>query len=129
LSNDSKYYVSHIAPTPIEAIELIKSAGGVSVIAHPYSSLRKQDNHTLEATDFMELKSAGLNGIEVNHRDHGTEERASLMNIAKELDLVVTGSSDFHGSGKLNLIGENLTSVEQWERLESMADQRRVVKK
>lgn len=129
LSNDSKYYVSHIAPTPIEAIGLIKAAGGVSVIAHPYSSLRKQGYFALEVKDFIALKSAGLNGIEVDHRDHGTEERASLMKIAKELDLVMTGSSDFHGSGKLNLIGENLTSVEQWERLESLADQRRVVKK
>jgi predicted metal-dependent phosphoesterase TrpH len=129
LSNDSKYYVSHVAPTPIEAIGLIKAAGGVSVIAHPYSSLRKQDNRTLEVSDFIALKSAGLNGIEVDHRDHGADERASLRKIANELDLVVTGSSDFHGTGKLNLIGENLTSVEQWERLESMADLRRVVKK
>jgi len=124
LNNDSKYYVSHIAPTPVDAIKLIKAAGGVAVIAHPYSSLR---DTSLTVESFQELKAAGLSGIEVDHRDHGVEERQSLREIAKELDLVTTGSSDFHGTGKLNMIGENVTSPEHWERLESMADQRRVV--
>lgn len=126
LSNDSKYYVSHIAPTPLEAIKLIKAAGGVAVIAHPYSSMRDTQ---MDAGNFRELKEAGLNGIEVDHRDHGAEERLNLREIAEELDLIVTGSSDFHGTGKLNLIGENVTSPEHWERLESLANQRRVVRK
>ena len=126
LANDSKYYVSHIAPTPMEAIKLIKAAGGVAVIAHPYSSMR---DTKLTADNFIALKNAGLNGIEVDHRDHGIEERNNLRAIAKELDLVVTGSSDFHGTGKLNLIGENVTSPEHWQQLESQASQRRVVQK
>ena len=126
LNNSSKYYVSHIAPTPIEAIKLIRSAGGVAVIAHPYASFRGSN---LSAVDFAEMKSAGLNGIEVDHRDHSIEERLNLRNIAAELDLVTTGSSDFHGKGKLNVIGENVTAPEHWERLESMADARRVVEK
>lgn len=126
LANDSKYYVSHIAPTPMEAIKLIKAAGGVAVIAHPYSSMR---DTKLTADNFIALKNAGLNGIEVDHRDHGSEERNNLRAIAKELDLVVTGSSDFHGTGKLNLIGENVTSPEHWQQLESQASQRRVVQK
>lgn len=126
LSNDSKYYVSHIAPTPLEAVKLIKSAGGVAVIAHPYSSMR---DTKMDSSNFEELKKAGLDGIEVDHRDHGAEERLNLRKIAEELDLIVTGSSDFHGTGKLNLIGENVTSPEHWERLESHANQRRVVRK
>jgi len=126
LNNDSKYYVSHIAPTPIDAIKLIRAAGGVAVIAHPYASMR---HSKLGVADFIDFKNAGLNGIEVDHRDHGLEERLNLREIAKELDLVTTGSSDFHGTGKLNLIGENVTSPEHWERLESMASERRVVKK
>ena len=126
LANDSKYYVSHIAPTPMEAIKLIKAAGGVAVIAHPYSSMR---DTKLTADNFIALKNAGLNGIEVDHRDHGIEERNNLRAIAKELDLVVTGSSDFHGTGKLNLIGENVTSPEHWQQLESQASQRRVIQK
>lgn len=126
LANDSKYYVSHIAPTPIDAVKLIKAAGGVSVIAHPYSSMRDTQ---MTAENFVELKAAGLNGIEVDHRDHGVEERLNLRKIADELGLVTTGSSDFHGTGKLNLIGENVTAPEHWERLESLASDRRVVKK
>ena len=126
LSNDSKYYVSHIAPTLVEAIKLIREAGGVAVIAHPYASMR---GITMNAEAFKDLKNAGLNGLEVDHRDHSADERNNLRAIAKELDLVVTGSSDFHGSGKLNLIGENVTSPEHWERLESLATERRVIKK
>lgn len=124
LNNESKYYVAHMAPTPIEAIKAIRSAGGVAVIAHPFASLRGQ---ILNSSDFSDLKAAGLNGIEVNHRDQSDEERASLLSIASDLDLVMTGSSDYHGTGKLNSLGENITDPAEWERLESMADNRRVV--
>lgn len=126
LNNDSKYYVSHIAPTPLEAIKLIRAAGGVAVIAHPYASFRDTE---FTESHFSALKAAGLNGIEVDHRDHGLDERNNLRQIAASLDLVVTGSSDFHGSGKLNLIGENVTSPGHWEKLESQANVRRVVRK
>jgi 3',5'-nucleoside bisphosphate phosphatase len=111
LHNESRFYVSHAAPTPVEAIALIKRAGGVAVIAHP----------------FADLVAAGLNGIEVDHRDQNPDERAMLRNIARELDLVVTGSSDYHGTGKLNSLAENHTNREQWEKLESQANARRVV--
>jgi predicted metal-dependent phosphoesterase TrpH len=126
LANDSKYYVSHIAPTPIDAVKLIRAAGGVAVIAHPYSSMR---DTKMSIDNFVELKAAGLNGIEVDHRDHGNEERQNLREIAQELSLIITGSSDFHGTGKLNLIGENVTSPENWEQLESLANDRRVIRK
>jgi len=124
LNNESKYYVAHLAPTPTEAIKLIREAGGVSVIAHPFASMRGQ---ILQSSDFVELKVAGLNGIEVNHRDQSNEERMSLLKIASDLDLVMTGSSDYHGTGKLNSLGENVTDPAEWERLESMASDRRVV--
>ena len=126
INNESKYYVSHISPTPLEAVKLIKEAGGGSIIAHPYSSLR---NTRISIESFANLKDAGLNGIEVDHRDHEFTERQSLRKLAEDLDLVTTGSSDFHGTGKLNLIGENVTAPEHWERLESLANARRVVKK
>ena len=71
--------------------------------------------------------AAGLNGIEVDHRDQNPDERAMLRVIARELDLVVTGSSDYHGTGKMNLLAENHTSREEWQKLESQADARRVV--
>ena len=124
LNNESKYYVTHFAPTPVGAIKLIRAAGGVAVIAHPFASLRGQ---ILQSSDFIDLKVAGLNGIEVNHRDQSNEERLSLLSIASDLDLVMTGSSDYHGTGKLNSLGENVTDPAEWERLEAMADARRVV--
>ncbi len=124
LHNDSRFYVSHAAPTPAEAIALIRRAGGVAVIAHPFASHRGQ---ILQSEDFAELVAAGLNGIEVDHRDQNPDERAMLRVIARELDLVVTGSSDYHGTGKLNSLAENHTHREQWEKLEAQANVRRVV--
>ena len=125
LNNDSVFYVSHAAPTPAEAIGMIGKAGGVSVIAHPFASLRGQ---ILQASDFADLVAAGLHGIEVDHRDQNPDERAMLRNIANELGLVVTGASDYHGRGKLNSLGEYGTAPAQWEKLESLADRRRVVR-
>lgn len=124
LHNDSRFYVSHAAPTPVEAISLIRRAGGVAVIAHPFASHRGE---ILKAEDFSELVAAGLNGIEVDHRDQNPDERAMLRVIARELNLVMTGSSDYHGTGKLNSLAENHTSREQWEKLEAQANARRVV--
>jgi predicted metal-dependent phosphoesterase TrpH len=126
LHNDSKYYVTHAAPTPEDAITAIRSAGGVAVIAHPFASRRGE---VISASTFQSLVAAGLNGIEVDHRDHTADERSQLREIALELDLVFTGSSDYHGTGKLNAMAENTTLPAQWERLESMADARRVVHK
>ena len=126
LNNDSEFYVSHAAPTPAEAIAMIRSAGGVAVIAHPFASLRGQ---ILQASDFQELIAAGLNGIEVDHRDHNPDEREMLRKLGRELDLVVTGSSDYHGTGKLNALAEFQTSPAEWEKLESQANKRRVVMK
>ena len=88
----------------------------MAVIAHPFASMRGQ---ILQSSDFIDLKAAGLNGIEVNHRDQSNEERMNLLTIASELDLVMTGS--------LNSLGENVTNPAEWERLEAMADSRRVV--
>lgn len=124
LHNESRFYVSHAAPTPAEAIALIRRAGGVAVIAHPFASRRGE---ILKAQDFAELVSAGLNGIEVDHRDQNPDERSMLRSIAHELDLVVTGGSDYHGTGKLNALAENFTRRDQWEKLESFANARRVI--
>lgn len=126
LNNDSKYYVTHAAPTPEDAIRTIRKAGGVAVIAHPFASRRGQ---TITASTFEDLVAAGLNGIEVHHRDQNAEEQETLIAIARELSLVTTGSSDYHGTGKLNGLAENTTHQAQWEQLESLANARRVVKK
>ena len=125
LHNESKYYVTHAAPTPADAIATIKSAGGVAVIAHPFASRRGQ---ILTADSFQNLVAAGLDGIEVHHRDQNAAEQQVLIEIARELHLVTTGASDYHGTGKLNAMAENTTHPAQWEALEARASARRVVK-
>jgi predicted metal-dependent phosphoesterase TrpH len=124
LHNGSKFYINHYSPSPEVAIRLIKEAGGVAVIAHPLASRsgRKIDLGTLN-----QLIQAGLDGIEVDHRDHNEMERSELMRLAIEHNLVVTGSSDYHGTGKMNQLAEFTTHPEQWERLEARAKVRRVV--
>ena len=124
LHNESKYYVTHATPTPESAIQTIAAAGGVSIIAHPMASRR---GAVISTSMFSALVDAGLNGIEVDHRDQTAAERVELREVAHELDLVVTGASDYHGTGKMNSLGENLTDPAQWDRLESLASHRRVV--
>ena len=125
LNNDSVYYVSHAAPTPADAIRMIRSAGGVAVLAHPFASHRGE---ILHVDDFEPMVAAGLNGIEVDHRDQNSDERKILREIAHELDLVISGSSDYHGGGKVNLLAECQTDPLEWEKLESQADARRVIR-
>jgi len=125
LHNESKYYVTHAAPTPADAIATIKRAGGVAVIAHPFASRRGQ---ILTADTFQDLVAAGLDGIEVHHRDQNAAEQQVLTEIAGELHLVTTGASDYHGTGKLNAMAEHTTHPAQWEALEARASARRVVK-
>jgi predicted metal-dependent phosphoesterase TrpH len=124
LHNNSKYYVSHYLPLPEEAVKLIKQAGGVAVIAHPMAS---HGGRVISGQTFGSIIQAGLDGIEVEHRDHTPDEKQNLINLAKEFDLVMTGASDYHGNGKLNTLGEYTTRLEQWESLESKANARRVI--
>jgi 3',5'-nucleoside bisphosphate phosphatase len=124
LHNNSKYYVSHYSPSPEAVIKLIKEAGGVAVIAHPMASHR---GRVISSETFGSIINSGLDGIEVDHRDHTPDEKRELINLAKEFDLVMTGSSDYHGNGKLNMLGEYTTHPKQWEKLESKATIRRVV--
>ena len=61
---------------------------------------------------------AGLAGLEIYHRDNPEEGRVFLRKLADRHGLLVTGSSDYHGAGKPNLLGENLTSPEVFARIE-----------
>jgi 3',5'-nucleoside bisphosphate phosphatase len=108
-------YVDRYAADLYKTIGLVNAAGGVAVIAHPWS---RGSHRVLTPNTFPLLKEAGLAGIEVDHNDHNPEARAGLRQIARELDFVQTGSSDYHGTGKINFdLGGNTTSREQFERL------------
>jgi predicted metal-dependent phosphoesterase TrpH len=124
LHNKSKYYVAHYSPKPVDAIKLIKAAGGVAVIAHPMASHR---GRTISFETFGDLINAGLDGIEVDHRDHSPDEKSALIKLAAENNLVMTGASDYHGNGKLNKLAEYTTKAVQWELLRARANADRVL--
>ncbi len=110
----SGYYVGHYAPDPVTAVRLVRQAGGVPVMAHPLAGVR---GRTVGQEVFDAMIEAGLAGLEIAHRDNPPEARAVLSQMAAEHDLIVTGSSDYHGSGKPNELGENLTSEQSLRRI------------
>ena len=108
-------YVDRYAADLSTAIGLLKAAGGKAVLAHPWS---RGSHRVLTRDRIGALKDEGLDGLEVDHNDHGAEDRAALRQIARDLGLVRTGSSDYHGTGKTDFpLGRNLTEPEQYRRL------------
>jgi len=106
LAGQAKYYVPKIDTDLASAIRMIAAAGGASVIAHP----RGRGERRVLSADFIgELAAAGLAGLEVDHPDHGPEERAELREIAAAHGLLSTGSSDYHGSNKQLRLGQEST--------------------
>ncbi len=116
LHGRSRYYVPYYAPDAEEAVRLIRAAGGVPVMAHPAASGR---GRVVADRVIRRLADAGLAGLEVHHRDHTTADRERLTGLATSSGLLVTGSSDYHGTGKPNRLGENTTAPEVLEEIES----------
>ncbi|MFF0264285.1 PHP domain-containing protein [Kribbella sp. NPDC004536] len=113
-------HVPHYALEPGHAIDLVREAGGVPVIAHPWgrSSYKVMTEETLGRL----VDDHGLAGIEVDHQDHSPASREALRAIARNLGIIYTGSSDHHGAGKIDHdLGVNSTEPEQLERLLEVA--------
>jgi len=90
-------YVDRYRLYPAEGIRMIREAGGVAVIAHPFTW--ELDEAALEA-GLRELKAAGLMGIEAVYSEYNPEQTVTLLRLAKKLDLLTTGGSDYHGLAK-----------------------------
>jgi len=114
LSESGPYYAHYRAPSTASAVATVAAAGGLAVIAHPNSA---HGPGVLSNAQISDLTMVGLAGLEVDHRDHDDSARANLRGLAKDLDLLVTGSSDYHGSGKSNALGENATAPEVFEEM------------
>lgn len=109
-------HVSHYALEPGHAIDLVREAGGVPVIAHPWG--RSSYKVMIEENLARLVTDHGLAGIEIDHQDHSPESRTALRAIAGNLGIIYTGSSDHHGAGKIDHdLGVNTTEPEQLERL------------
>ncbi|MBN9128611.1 MAG: PHP domain-containing protein [Paenarthrobacter ureafaciens] len=115
LTSHSRYFIQHYAPDPALAVGLVRAAGGVPVFAHPVASSR---GRIVGDKTYREMIDAGLLGLEIDHRDNPEEGRKFLRDLAAEHGLLITGSSDYHGTGKPNLLGENLTDPAVLERIE-----------
>jgi predicted metal-dependent phosphoesterase TrpH len=114
LAEDGPYYVGYSAPGLADTIRLVRAAGGAAVVAHPGS---RSAADVLDDDAIAGLADVGLVGLEVDHRDHDEATRRRLRGLADDLGLLVTGASDFHGTGKQNRLGENTTPEEVVERL------------
>lgn len=116
LSSDSPYYVAKEDSDVRSAIDLIRGAGGVAVIAHPWARRR---GAIIDEPALAELAECGMAGIEVDHLDHSPADRSRLRELADELGLIVTGSSDYHGSHKTVRLGGETTD---WQCLQRIID-------
>lgn len=116
LAVGSPYYVHHHAPDAVHAVRLVRAAGGVPVLAHPGASAR---GRIVSDAEIERLAAAGLAGLEVGHRDNDDAQQRRLTSLADRLGLLVTGSSDYHGAGKPNRLGEWTTAPEVLAEIES----------
>ncbi|MFI8433359.1 PHP domain-containing protein [Streptomyces sp. NPDC079020] len=109
LADGGRAYAEKHELDPFDAIRLVRAAGGVTVFAHPAAVKR---GAVVPESAIARLAAAGLDGIEVDHMDHDEPTRARLRGLARELGLLTTGSSDYHGTRKTVRLGEYTTDPE-----------------
>lgn len=108
------YYRPHRAPKPLEGVELIVAAGGVPVLAHPGG---RGPDRVFSEKRIRAMVDAGLAGVEIGHRDNPASSRERWTEVAARYGMLITGSSDYHGTGKPNVLAENTTSPEDYARI------------
>jgi len=118
-----KYYISEDTLDTVAAVKLISRAGGVPILAHPLTEFPAGSSRgDMPESHFAELIAAGIAGFEVDHRLVPPVAKTWLRSLAKRHNLIVTGSSDYHGvGGKDNQLGENSTAADQLQRIINQA--------
>ncbi len=101
-------YVPREKLTPQEAVEMIRRASGVPVVAHPATGV---PDHLIYA-----LRKAGVGGVEVYHPEHNKAAEQKYLHLARKLGIAAMGGSDFHVKGVRN-IGCRVTTVSHLEVL------------
>jgi len=100
----------------LESISLVREAGGVTILAHPAA----RSGGNMPKAHLMTMLEAGLGGLELDHQENRRNNPTGLNRLweyHRELDFIVTGSSDYHGQNKVNRPGDDTTSPEMLERL------------
>ncbi|PFG16902.1 hypothetical protein ATK74_1457 [Propionicimonas paludicola] len=123
LADDRPIFVPRYGVPLRRALQLIREAGGAAVIAHPWG---RQSRELLDAAVLAELAGSGLlDGLEVDHQDHDDDTRTELRALAGSLGLLATGSSDYHGLGKMDHeLGCNLTAPGVLAEIQRRIDER-----
>lgn len=118
LVTGGRYYKGRADTDVGAAIRMLRAAGGVPVLAH---ALARRRGPVIGPGVIAELAAEGLAGVEVDHPDHTGDDRAALRDLATTLDLLITGSSDYHGTSKTAQLGQETTDPEMLERIEELA--------
>ena len=117
IADGGRAYVGRYALDPVRAIALVRSAGGVAVLAHP----RADRALLISDAQIADLATAGLDGVEVFHPDQPEAEQASLLGLTRDLGLIATGGSDDHGSLTGHRIGSHVAAPGAYESLVARA--------
>ena len=118
LVTGGRYYTGRADTDVSAAVRMVRAAGGVPVLAH---AMARRRGPVVGPGVITELAAEGLAGLEVDHPDHTGEDRATLRDLAAALDLLITGSSDYHGANKTAYLGQESTDPKTLERLEELA--------
>lgn len=124
LSSRAKYHVRKVDTDVFAAIELILAAGGLPVFAHP---LARRRGPVVDDEVVAAMAEAGIVGLEVDHPDHDADDRAHAATLARELGLIGTGSSDYHGTNKTTSLGACTTDPAAYEQLLARPSARRPI--
>jgi predicted metal-dependent phosphoesterase TrpH len=107
-------YVARYKLTPTQAVEIVRAAGGLPVLAHPW---RQRDMA-------IRLSTRGLVGLEAYYPRYSDEEREELVSLGEQYGLIATGGTDFHGredNGAL-AVGDVPVPMDSLERLRALAN-------
>ena len=120
VGDHSPYFVPRQKVTPVQAVNLILQANGLPVLAHP--TLYHMSGDALQ-TLVLQLKEAGLVGIEAVYSTYSAAEERQMRQLAAKNGLLISGGSDFHGANKPGLElatgyhGKLVIPYDIWERL------------
>jgi predicted metal-dependent phosphoesterase TrpH len=117
IGTGGRAYVEKHALRPLDALPLMKRAGGLVVLAHP---VHWRDGLPVPDELIEEMVRAGLDGIEAAHPDHDPDAEARYREMTKRFGLVATGSSDCHGTRYDPIrMGSVTTDPEEFARLKA----------